>query len=160
MLGCTALCCRRHAVPELCQVRAPKGLRARLAPAERPGPDLHRGADDGQILLIHVVRYVHHCCGVIVSHHDALQWINITNFATAHFIMRRNGNKYERVPLQPVRKVGDPAFISDEQVVLKLKQSFGVSGVSLGDFPHVPVPALCEAIVRLPCVARRSGIPI
>lgn len=42
------------------------------------------------------------------------------------------GNKkdYERVPLPPVRPVGDPAYIRQQQVVLKLKQSFGVSGVS------------------------------
>lgn len=46
------------------------------------------------------------------------------------------GNKrdYERVPLPPVRPVGDPANIRQQQVVLKLKQSFGVSGVS-SSFP-------------------------
>lgn len=43
------------------------------------------------------------------------------------------GNKkdYERVPLPPVQSVGDPAYIRQQQVVLKLKQSFGVSGVSI-----------------------------
>lgn len=37
---------------------------------------------------------------------------------------------YERVPLPPVAPVGDSAYIRQQQVTLKLKQSFGVSGVS------------------------------
>ena len=42
------------------------------------------------------------------------------------------GNKkgYQRVPLPSVRPVGDQAYIREQQVVLKLRQSFGVSGVS------------------------------
>lgn len=55
------------------------------------------------------------------------------SFATAHTTNTMGHKKdYERVPLPPVRRVGDAAYIREQQVVLQLKQSFGVSGVSAG----------------------------
>lgn len=59
----------------------------------------------------------------------------LSTLTTTHTEMTGNKN-YERVPLPPVRKIGDPAYIREQQVTLKMKQSFGVSGVS----PHVLVP--------------------